>query len=74
MVTTRRRNVKHNRLGVPWTEDADERLLAIAQLPPRRAADLMRRIWLACRRRLIYLRSDDSRILDSKTLRPSSAR
>ena len=74
MVATRRRNRMHDRRGVPWTEEEDERLLAIAQLPPRRVADLMRRSWLACRRRLIYLRADDSRSLDSQTLRSSSAR
>jgi len=74
MVATRRRNTRHNRRGVPWTEEEDEHLLAIAQLPPRRVADLMRRSWLACRRRLIYLRADDSRSTDSQTLRSAGAR
>ena len=53
MVATRRRNRQHNRRGVPWTEEEDERLLAITQLPPRRVAGLMRRSRLACRRRLV---------------------
>jgi len=62
------------RRGAVWTEEEDQRLLMIAHLPPRRIADLMRRSWLACRRRLIYLRADDSRSLDSQTLRSASAR
>jgi len=48
------------RRGAPWTEEEDQRLFAIAHLPPRAIADLMRRSWLACRRRLIYLRADGS--------------
>jgi len=48
------------RRGAPWTEEEDEHLLAIADLPPRVVADLMRRSWLACRRRLVYLRADGS--------------
>ena len=48
------------RRGAPWTEEEDARLLAIAHLPPRAIADLMRRSWLACRRRLTYLRADGS--------------
>jgi hypothetical protein len=74
MISTRRRNTKRNRRGAPWTEEEDARLLAIAQLPPRRVADMMRRSWLACRRRLVYLRADDSRSWGSQTLRSSSAR
>ena len=73
-MASRRRNTKRNRRGAPWTEEDDARLLALAQLPPRRVADLMRRSWLACRRRLIYLRADDSRPHDSQSLRSSSAR
>ena len=46
------------RRGAPWTDEEDQRLLAIAHLPPRAVADLMRRSWLACRRRLIYLQAD----------------
>ena len=45
------------RRGAPWTEAEDARLMAIAHLPPRAIADIMRRNWLACRRRLVYLRS-----------------
>ena len=45
------------RLGAPWTEAEDQRLLAVAHLPPRVIADSMHRSWLACRRRLIYLRA-----------------
>jgi len=49
---------KHrDRRGAAWTEEEDERLLAVAHLPPRAVADLMRRSWLACRRRLFYLRA-----------------
>jgi hypothetical protein len=51
---------KRQRRGAPWTEEEDARLLAIADLPPRAVADLMRRSWLACRRRLAYLRADGS--------------
>lgn len=57
------------RRGAVWTEEEDQRLLMIAHLPPRRIADVIRRGWLACRRRLAYLRADDSRPLNSKTLR-----
>jgi hypothetical protein len=74
MISTRRRNTKRNRRGAPWTEEEDARLLALAQLPPRRVADLMRRSWLACRRRLIYLRADSGEASDSRTLRSLSAR
>jgi len=55
---TRIRN--RQRRGAPWTEEEDQRLLAIAHLPPRAIADRMRRSWLACRRRLTYLRADGS--------------
>jgi hypothetical protein len=55
-VMTRIRN--RQRRGAPWTEEEDQRLLTIAHLPPRAIADRMRRSWLACRRRLIYLRAD----------------
>jgi len=57
-VKTRIKN--RQRRGTPWTEEEDQRLLAIAHLPPRAVADLMRRSWLACRQRLIYLRADGS--------------
>ncbi len=57
-VKTRIRN--RQRRGAPWTEEEDARLLAIANLPPRVVADLMRRSWLACRRRLAYLRAEGS--------------
>jgi len=73
-MTGKRQKEHRQRRSTVWTEEEDERLVAIAQLPPRRVADLMRRSWLACRRRLIYLRADDSRSLDSQTLRSSSAR
>jgi len=48
---------KRQRRGAPWTEAEDQHLLAIAHLPPRAIADTMRRSWLACRRRLSYLRA-----------------
>jgi len=48
----------HTRRGAPWAEQEDERLLAVAHLPPRVVANLMQRSWLACRRRLAYLRAD----------------
>jgi hypothetical protein len=48
------------RRGAPWAEQEDERLLAIAHRPPRVIATLMERSWLACRRRLAYLRADGS--------------
>lgn len=53
---TRIRN--RQRRGAPWTEGEDARLLALSHLPPRAIADAMQRSWLACRRRLIYLRAD----------------
>ncbi|MDI6857230.1 MAG: hypothetical protein QME71_02820 [Dehalococcoidia bacterium] len=51
---------KRQRRGAPWTEEEDAHLIAIADLPPRVVADLMQRSWLACRRRLVYLRADGS--------------
>ncbi len=51
---------KRQRRGAPWTEAKDQHLLAIAHLPPRAVADTMRRSWLACRWRLVYLRADGS--------------
>jgi hypothetical protein len=53
----RQQTQKRQRRGAPWTEAEDQRLLAIAHLPPRAIADTMRRSWLACRRRLVYLRA-----------------
>lgn len=38
----------------------DDEMLALAHLPPRAIADRMRRSWLACRRRLVYLQADGS--------------
>lgn len=52
----RQQTQKRQRRGAPWTEAEDQRLLAIANLPPRAIADTMRRSWLAYRRRLVYLR------------------
>ena len=57
-VKTRIKN--RERRGAPWTEEEDQRLLAIVHLPPRAVADRMQRSWLACRRRLIYLQADGS--------------
>ncbi len=57
-VKTRIKN--RQRRGAPWTDEEDQRLLAIAHLPPRAIADRMRRSWLACRRRLVYLQADGS--------------
>ena len=74
MISTRRRNTKRNRRGAPWTEEEDARLLALAQLPPRRVADLMRRSWLACRRRLFYLRADSNQSSQSQARRSANAR
>ena len=71
---TKTRMKNRQRRGAPWTEDEDQRLLAIAPLPPRAVADRMRRNWLACRRRLIYLRADGSGAADSIARRSSSAR
>ena len=69
---TRIRN--RQRRGAPWTEEEDQRLLAIAHLPPRAIADRMRRSWLACRRRLIYLRADGAGSTDSRSQRSSNGR
>lgn len=55
MAMTSRRK-QRDRRGAPWTEAEDAKLLSIAHLPPRAIADIMRRSWLACRRRLAYLR------------------
>src|SRR3990172_1204835 len=60
MISARHRRKNRGRRGAPWTEEEDERLLAMARLPPRAIADRMRRSWLACRRRLIYLQADRS--------------
>ena len=60
MISARHRRKNRDRRGAPWTDEEDERLLAVAQLPPKTIADLMRRSWLACRRRLTYLRADGS--------------
>lgn len=57
-VKTRIKN--RERRGAPWTEEEDQRLLAIIHLPPRAIADRMQRSWLACRRRLVYLQADGS--------------
>ncbi len=65
------RTKTRQRRGAPWTEEEDERLLAIAHLPPRVIADLMRRSWLACWRRLTYLRADGSRTADALAGRSS---
>jgi hypothetical protein len=54
----RRKN--RERRGAPWTEEEEQRLLSIAHLPPWAIADVMRRSWLACRRRLSYLRANGS--------------
>lgn len=56
MAVRQQRN-RLNRRGAPWTEVEDDRLLAISHLPPKAIAEIMRRSWLACRRRLAYLRS-----------------
>lgn len=56
-MTTKHQQPKRQRRGAPWTEAEDQHLLAIAHLPPRAIADTMRRTWLACRRRLGYLRA-----------------
>lgn len=59
-MTTKQPQQKRQRQGAPWTEADDQRLLTIAHLPPRTIADTMRRTWLACRRRLVYLRASGS--------------
>lgn len=60
MMPARHRSRRRDRRGAPWTEQEDDQLLAIAHLPPRAVAGRMRRSWLACRRRLSYLRADGS--------------
>ena len=74
MISVKRRSTNRARRGAPWTEEEDERLLAVAHLPPRVVADRMRRSWLACRRRLSYLRADGNGSTDSGVRRSSSAR
>ena len=64
---------KRQRRGAPWTAAADQRLLAIAHLPPRAVADAMRRSWLACRRRLIYLRASGDRGENAQARQPLGA-
>lgn len=71
-VKTRIRN--RQRRGAPWAEEEDQRLLAIAHLPPRAIADEMQRSWLACRRRLAYLRADGSGSGDAVTARSAKPR
>lgn len=56
-MSRRTQNKTRQRRGALWTEEDDERLLAISDLPPREIADLMQRSWLACRLRLVYLRA-----------------
>lgn len=73
MMLARHRRKRHDRRGAPWTEEEDERLLAVAHLPPRAVADLMRRSWLACRRRLSYLRADGGVSIDSRARHSSSS-
>lgn len=51
---------RRQRRGAPWTDADDERLLRIADLPPREIAEDMQRSWHACRRRLAYLRANGS--------------
>jgi hypothetical protein len=74
MISVKRRSTNRDRRGAPWTEEEDERLLAVAHLPPRAVADLMRRSWLACKRRLSYLRADGNGSADSRARRSSIAR
>lgn len=45
------------RRGAPWSEEDDRRLMDVGHLPPKVVADTMGRSWLACRRRLAYLRT-----------------
>ncbi len=60
-MSRRAHNKNRQRRGAPWTEEDDERLLDNAHLPPKAIADLMQRSWLACRRRLVYLRASGDR-------------
>jgi hypothetical protein len=71
MISARHRSRRRDRRGAPWTAEEDERLLAVAHLPPRAVADLMRRSWLACRRRLSYLRADGN-IVSGSGARPAA--
>ncbi len=72
LVNTRTKD--RQRRGAPWTDEEDQRLLTIAHLPPRAIADRMRRSWLACRRRLIYLQADGSGSAGALGRRPSRVR
>ena len=54
------------RRGAPWSEQDDDRLLGIAHLPPSVIARMMQRSWLACRRRLAYLRANGTRPAGSR--------
>lgn len=67
-MTAQHQQPKRHRRGAPWTEAEDQRLLAIAHLAPRAIADIMRRTWLACRRRLVYLRASGE--LEERRKRP----
>lgn len=60
---------RRQRRGAPWTDEEDDRLLRIANLPPRAIAQLMRRSWHACRTRLAYLRANGSGA--SRTIGPN---
>ncbi len=55
---TARNGDRSQRRGAPWTDAEDDRLLRIADLPPRQVAEHMQRSWHACRRRLAYLRAN----------------
>ena len=58
MSRARRADGRRERRGAPWSERDDDRLLGIAHLPPSVIARMMQRSWLACRRRLAYLRAN----------------
>jgi hypothetical protein len=58
MTATKRDTDRRQRRGAPWTDEEDERLLRIADLPPRVVAAQMQRSWHACRQRLAYLRAN----------------
>jgi hypothetical protein len=60
-MTVKPRRKNRERRGAPWTEEEEQRLLSIAHLPPWAIADVMQRSWLACRRRLSYLRANGDR-------------
>jgi hypothetical protein len=57
-VTFKFKTGSRRRRGAPWSEQDDTRLLEIGHLPPKTIADLMGRSWLACRNRLVYLRTE----------------